>query len=170
MPKTRKPCPSCKEVTWYRRDVGDICENCKNDRKRLEYLEGQFAKINGESAQVYYSPAPHWNQYFHTHGADDELQRDFYDLAEALITPYSGEDFEGEINLLGKGSGGSFNNTRGTLRRDAAEAFVRLHQSMQPLLDAVYQAGFRDGNNLLMRLANGDISPNQYLQKTKEES
>lgn len=169
MAKTRKPCPSCKEVYPWQRDADDICPNCQNDRKRLEYLEAEFSKINSETVQVYYQAAPHWNQYFYSHcGADTgELQKAFYALAESIVVPYTGDYQEGGISLMGPGSGGGFRSgRRGLLRKDIAEAFIKLHQSIQPLLDAVHEDSFKQGHNLLMRLAAGDLSPNEYMKKS----
>lgn len=169
MAKTRKPCPSCGIVRPWGREVDQICNICQNDRKRLAYLENEFAKINSETVMVYYNAASHWNQYFHTHAQGSDatvLQEAFYELAEAMGIPYTGESTKGEIALLGKGTGGGFSmGKRGLLRRDIAEAFVKLHQSIQPVLDAVHEASFAQGDNLLMRLANGDLAPNDYLQK-----
>jgi hypothetical protein len=97
------------------------------------------------------------------------LQDAFYKLAEAISSPYTGEEFEGTLSLLGEGSGSSSgygSGKRGTVRRDVAEAFIELHQCIQPILDDVHKDSYQQGNNLLLRLASGDLSPNDYLVKS----
>lgn len=50
-----------------------------------------------------------------------------------------------------------------------AEAIRDLHIGTIDALELEYEEGKKDGHNLLVRLASGDLSPNEFFKKTDQE-
>lgn len=69
-----------------------------------------------------------------------------------------------EFNLLGKIEAGG--TSYAIMPRPLAEAIRDLYAMLQPALATEYAEGKRDGHNLLMRLASGDLAPNEYMDKS----
>jgi hypothetical protein len=128
-----------------------------------------MSHVNGDEAIVVFGKQPWWNEYIHTYstGTSDKINNAFHALAMSLIRPYSEWPGDREtIALMGKKYQGA---VYGVMRRESAEAFVLLWESIQPALNAAYQAGKDAGSNLLMRLATGDLAPNEFLKSREKK-
>lgn len=161
-----KPCPGCGEVNRHRK-ADELCWECKETLKFAKKLQEEFALVPDNKTVVVYGERPYWNGYFYCHDAKGDcgrlLQQVFLDLVKSIVVPYTGST-EKVTLLLGKIDG---LGQRGMMSTRTAEAIVALHKAIQPVLDAVYEAGKKDGSNLLMRLATGDIATNEFLEETK---
>ncbi len=167
MGQTSKPCHGCGSTRSH--ETGKLCRECQAKLDKADAILAQAAVTQDEQV-IQYGRAPHWNQYFHTHirGFLDygrTLQSAFYHLAEVITRPYVGGPvmYGSAPLLLGKCDSYDGRGTR-IGSKAVIEAVITLHQLMQPMLDAVYEQGKTDGTNLLIRLANGDLSPNAFLE------
>lgn len=164
---TKKPCPGCGKVDRYR-EADKVCKSCQHLIKRAKDLQEEEAPR--DSVFVRFSAVHHWNEYIYTRGAfaSEIIMKAFVRLALAASVPSLNEAWEdGDLYILGKLSSGSAD--RYLMNKEIAEAIKDLRFIAQDLIDSVYKKGKEDGHNLLMRLASGDISPNEYLKKTMEE-
>lgn len=164
MSKTRKPCPGCGETVY--RDADKVCNLCQKilekARDEEEFLKGQTDRV-----VIGYAERPYWNADIYTHSKKgDEIRDRFFDLVKAAAQPmlyYQTPEFY----VLGKMS--SYYPVCATMNRMAAEAIRDIYEMLNPILKAEYEAGKKDGHNLLMRLANGDLAPNAFMEKTNDE-
>lgn len=161
---TRKPCPGCGESGW--RESNKVCGNCRRLLDLMEKIE-KSENTKPDEVIVSFAEAPHWNEYFYAYQVGeigDDLRKSFFRLANAAITRQTLE-LESEFDLLGKTS--SYHPPRYVMSRNLAESIRDLHQMIQPMINAIYEKGKSDGHNLLMRLATGDIAPNQFLKESE---
>lgn len=162
--RTKKPCPGCGEVDIWRK-ADEVCRECKIKISRFDELEKETKKKS--EVFVYFGERYHWNKYIHTRGGleSSDLMKAFHRLALAAskfsLNPPHIKD---GILILDKVEGVGIGRI---MDKETAEAFLALHKMIQPLIDSVYESGKRDGHNLLMRLASGDLAPNEYMQETE---
>lgn len=160
---TKKPCPGCGEEVW--RNVGDVCRGCRDALNRVEAIDAQLAELSDDEIIVYFGRNPHWNEYISAKaGTSRNLMDIFHRVAIAGSSPslatYS------EFALLGKTDGISA-NVYAKMNRSLAEAIRELRVAVQDALKKEYETGKRDGHNLLIRLASGDLAMNEFDKAVK---
>lgn len=157
------PCPGCGKVKSYRKST-EVCRECGALLRKAKWLEEQLAKLEGDEIIVSYGTYAHWNEYIYSHaGIGRDLMGAVFDIAEAASRPAM--EYNSEFPLLGKIEPGG--TTYAVMPRPLAEAIRDLYAMLGPSLKAEYEKGKKDGRNLLMRLANGDIAPNEFFEKEK---
>lgn len=169
MPRgSKKPCPGCNKVDPWR-PASEVCSECKRALKRAAYLEEQLSKIEADEVMVTYGARAHWNSYIRTRSgkAGRELMGLFFNLAEAVSKPSTAHWTKSEFDLLGPpGSRGATRHV--TMPRSVAVAIRNLRLAVVRALELEYEAGKDHGHKLLLRLAEGDISMNEFDQRTSE--
>lgn len=164
-----KPCPGCGKTSSYRK-ADEVCMSCKALLNSAAKWKQQLVMLESGADQIVVAigKQSYWNEYIHDHirngkGYGRSLMDIFQRLALASSRP--AVELEAEYKLLGKiDPGGTMHIT---MPRSLAEVIKELHQFIQPMLDEVYSAGKHDGHRLLMRLAEGDLSPNEFLEETE---
>lgn len=160
-----KPCPGCGEID-SRRPADKVCNTCKAKLKRLDELEERLSG-NTDTVIVSFASAS-YNSYIWSkkRGSGNALQNAFYEIAFTAgkeLPAYS----KAEYDLLGKRHDvGTHHYHVMEMPRQLAEAIKNTYAMMNKILEGEYEQGKSDGHNLLMRLAQGDLSPNEYLQNT----
>lgn len=167
---TRKPCPGCGESSY--REVNSVCVSCEQALKQYWKVNEAIKEQNSNLIYVGYAPAAHWNSYIHAQGKDEEGERygsiirdRFFNMLELLATP-SMVHATPEFTLMGKTESGT---KTVLLPRPLAEAIKNLWDILRPAFKAEYETGKKDGKNLLMGLAKGEISPNDWMEEENEQ-
>lgn len=163
-----KPCPGCGKIESWR-PADEVCRECKQALKKIKDWEEQISKIGNDQIVVSFGLRDYWNQYIHDHVnhdvTDDHIGRNivsaFHRLALAASTPSL--EYHAEFELLGEAQGKQYV----IMQRSIAEAIRDLFALMQPSIEAIYKSGKLDGHNLLMRLATGDLAPNEFMDVTE---
>jgi hypothetical protein len=159
-----KPCPGCGQVKSWR-PASEVCTDCKRLLKRAAWLEEQVSRLGDDEIIVYYGSKPHWNEYISSQSnIGRDLMDSFFRLAEATTRPSLASDSTFGM-LLGKVEYGGGKYTVTTV--PIANAIRDLRDLVVKALKSEYLAGKKDGQNLLMQLANGDLSPDKFNQKSK---
>lgn len=165
----RKPCPECGETDIFRK-TGEICRECKRLIKLARAIDKQQNELESDFIFVRFSDTSHWNEYIKTEGRDynaKDPRKVLTRLALSVASPVffysSGRD---DLPILGKNESGS--GKQWTMKKETAEAIKELRDMIPELIDSAYSEGKRDGNNLLMRLASGDMAPNDWIKETAE--
>ena len=174
-----KPCPGCAQVKEWR-PAAEVCGDCKITLARATWLEEQLA-LSASDVLVVYGKHSHGNQYLrsqaHMPGGRESagrvLMEHFQKLARAASrpAPKTSDLQDGtHIEILGKpNSGGYAVSVEGVMPESLATAIRDLRQAVEEALAAEYAQGKRDGHNLLLRLAEGDISATDFNAKTQDE-
>lgn len=160
--RTRRPCPGCGEINPYR-EPEKVCSTCRNQLLLVDELKAEIEKIAPDEIRTHIGECPHWNQRIRF---DDGLLRKlFHQLVmlakrhEVERSRYASEGILGKIDL-----GASIDII---IRKDIADVISTLRIAVESALQAAYQDGKSDGHKLLMRLAAGDISINEFNNKAK---
>jgi hypothetical protein len=170
MRRIKKPCPGCGEPDLYR-EPDKVCRECRRLLDRVKAIEISEAAGENNLVGVQFGERYHWNEYIYTRGDFESrvIMEAFFNLARAAAKPSlnSVNDYDKDILILGRYDRGG--ETRSLMDKGIAEAIRDLRELIDPLIDSAYKAGKEDGHNLLMRLATGDLAPNEFLQETEEE-
>lgn len=170
MRRIKAPCPGCGDTDLYR-EKDKVCPECSRLLGRVKEIEKKEKSGENNLIGVRFGERYHWNQYIYTRGdfESEKIVSAFHRLALAssVHSLNSEANFNEDIILLGKIEGGA---VRFLMNKEIAESIRDLRNMIQPLIDSAYARGKEDGHNLLMRLASGDLSPNEYLKNTKEKS
>lgn len=159
-----KPCPGCGEVKSWR-PAKEVCTDCKRLLKRAVWLEEQLSKLDDDEVIVAFAERAYWNEYIYSHsGVGRNLMDIFHRLAKSGSRPSPRGN--AEFNLLGKIE--SFGGTNAIMPRPLAEAIAWLRDAVADALKKEYEEGKRDGHRLMMRLANGDLSMNDFDKETRK--
>lgn len=166
-----KPCPGCGEVVEWR-PADQLCQACKVLLARARAMAAELSRKPDEVA-VTFSSTPHLNKSIRVHG-DSFAVRTGEQLRKALVTialQMSRRDFgDAEVwfDLLGRTEYGYAAGGAYLMPRVMAEAVRDLRGLIATAIEQSYAAGRADGNNLLVRLAQGDLSPNDYLKESEQ--
>lgn len=160
-----KPCPGCKKVALGRA-AKDVCQVCEERLEKAERMERILSALSDDEIVVKFARFAHWNEYIYTKsGAGRNLMDMFQCVALAGSRP--SVEFSSEFRLLGSiDSGGT---AYAVMSHGLAEAIRDLRMAVGEALKLEYEQGKADGHNLLMRLASGDLSMNDFSVKTKED-
>lgn len=182
-PSTRKPCAICKETGW--RAADSPCPACLERFERLE-ARAKEALAYREGVKAIATPAS-WpsfkSEHYIGYGSSERLHTAFRDLCRsfpkstdegASVNVYHGTPHEDEVAPdVRAGSSGSPRNGRSVvvmMHPDTARALEAIHNLIGPCIDAAYDEGYRDGRNLLARLASGDLTPAEFSKKEIESA
>lgn len=166
---TKTPCPGCGQVDSTR-PASEVCSDCKTLLANAAKWEKQLSKVPKDEVVISFGEAYHWNQYLHTRDSksSEALMRQFHKLCKAAtIRETPTKNVKYEFTLMGKMDQTDWTSPKYVMSRELAEAIRDMYALLQPAIDAIYQKGKDDGHNLLMRLASGDLAPNEYMDKTK---
>jgi len=160
--QSTKPCPGCGQIGCYRKS-NEVCNDCKLKIKRSEFLEKELTKLTDDEIIVTFGRASHWNKYLHTHsGAGRNLMDIFQRIAESA----SRESMikKSDYVLLGKID--SFAEQYSVMPKKLADAIKDLRIDVEKAIEEEYKCGKKDGQNLLHQLASGDLSVNDFNERT----
>lgn len=153
-----KPCPGCGKVKLGRA-TKEVCRDCRFLLDRAIWLEEALSKMGDDEIVVAFGDHSHWNEYIYSHsGAGRNLMDDFQRVARAGSRQAT--TLIAEFELLGKVEGGG--HSYAIMLRPLAEAVRDLRVAVSEALEKEYSKGKADGHNLLMRLADGDLSVNDF--------
>lgn len=168
----KNPCPECGEIDIFRK-TGEICRECKRLINLARMIEDEQKKLEEDSVFVRFSDTYHWNEYIHTKGREYRsedprkvLTRLAISVSKLVISP---EWRQEALYVLGKRDPSSGSGKVWIMKRETAEAIQDLREMIPELIDSAYAQGKKDGSNLLLRLASGDMAPNEWIEKTKIE-
>lgn len=127
-------------------------------------MEKQLA-VTSEEIVVATGQKSHWNKYLYSHsghGRDvlGELHR------VVLCAGRQVNSFDEQFSILGDIQPGAA--IRVAMNRPLAEAIRDLRNVIQVALTEEYEAGKKDGHNLLKRLATGDLAVNEFMKNTEK--
>lgn len=182
--KTKTPCPGCGEV-YPNRHPNELCPHCRRQLdETIPMLKTAIKKLSQNRDRVAFGEVYHWNRYYrcpvtrskyHTlmNGDDNSalLRKALFDLAEK-ITVVDGVHTDKPLFPLGdpKDNFHMYNAIIGTMPAGAAQAFRTLVDLLQPIINDAFEAGKEDGASLLLSLASGDISMNDFDKQIKKQS
>lgn len=156
---SNRPCPGCGRIVEYRKS-DKVCQDCESKLKRVEFLEQQLSKLSQEEIVVAVGQCAHWNAYLYAHSAG--YGRKLMDVFQRVADAGSRASMtrNAEYSLLGKID--SFGEKYIVMPRALADAVRELRTEVQNAMKAEYEKGKTDGHSVLMRLANGDLSMNDF--------
>jgi hypothetical protein len=156
MGKTRSACPACKEPGEWR-DASDVCTSC-----RALINEGLMRRREiSQTPDVVIARLP-----FAAHGLPYILHapdaRDpFFELLKAISTPApheaKGGFGAGAVFVAGQKSGWD-DGDYVSVRSDLLPLLDDLYQRILEGAKCAYEEGYNDGANLLVRIAEGELS------------
>lgn len=171
MSLTKAPCPACKVVDKYRH-VTDVCSGCQRllrealaARDALEHLEGTELVVTGE-------PTAHWWEGYYeslpsccSHNTRDEIRKAYVKLVYLLGTTtdeYVPFD-DRRLYSLGKWESSSISMR---FKPAALKALRNLDEAIRKSLMETYEYARREGHNILLELARGELSVDEFNQQT----
>jgi hypothetical protein len=153
MPKTKKPCPACKNVEPSR-GADEICYRCedllKTARLLSEQQEREFPAVRLVPEQ------PHWLPRIWRSEADREAQEAFLAVCR-MIGKHLPKQHAKPLISKQESSWSSDTNIY-AFQEGIPEMLDRLYNALTKIPDAAYREGKRDGRNLLVRIAEGELS------------
>jgi hypothetical protein len=167
---TRKPCQGCGEVS-YTRKADELCANCQiliQEAKNERLKRSQIPETQCYTMPWRWYALPHIPYYQTTFGetqdTKDKIQTTFFSLLE-LSGVRSHE--HGQVYLI-EGSG-SANRQEGCRMKVAVrEDLNTLYHLIVMLSKEAYAEGKKDGQRLLTQLASGEMSINDFNERTIE--
>lgn len=151
--------------------ANEICDECKKIFEDYTRVTEEWRKRSRvDIMPVLAGSTPHWNDYYIIRGDKissrdfaKELQIAFYNLAIAASKPsMSLHNFNDTKSLLGRTEDFLSLEAHRLVKRDLGESIIALQKIIKPMLEEAYERGKQDGENLLMRLATGDITINDF--------
>ncbi len=167
-----KPCPGCKEMVWH--ETGGVCYACKRDLDHVIEMNQRVAKLrsDGTAATYRFSTVPHWNPGIYP-GPDFKDHDDYRELLRNLVVAVATEVFPQDTadrdnrqaeELLDAERNPYDNSARDTLAINptVANAIRALDKWCRQALPAAYNAGKGHGSKVLMQLASGNLTINDF--------
>ena len=164
--RSKKPCPGCKKIKLGR-SANDVCDDCAQLLHKAEWMEKELSPSDNEIV-ISFAKRSHWNKYLFTKAKTGQNLMDIFQrIAEAGSQKTTSQSTE--FQLLGKIDGwrSSSDTTYRTMSKLLAEAVQDLRIAVEQALELEYKQGKKDGHNMLIRLADGDLSINDF-NKTLE--
>jgi len=162
---SKKPCPGCGEVKQGRQ-VADVCSDCGNLLGKSKWMEEQLSRVSDNEIVVSFGEQAHWNTGFYTRShTGREILSILHHIVKSAAHPTLSQN--PEFEMLGKIDycGVSY----GTMSKPLAEGLRDLYWTLNKAFKAEYEVGKKDGHNLLMRLADGDIGADEFYRITDKE-
>jgi len=159
---SKKPCPGCKEVEHYR-PANEVCSECARLLKEAAWMEERLNKMADDEIVVMYGERYHWNKYIYSRASvSRDLMKIFQRLAEAASRPTTKRS--SEVQLLGDID--PFAQKYVIINKLLAETIIDLRREVQVALELEYKQGKKDGTSLLMGLADGSLSAQDFNDRT----
>lgn len=166
---TKKPCPGCKEIKPDRK-ADEVCYDCQCELRLAKQAAAAYAETMKEQIVVAFGRAPYWNHYLPIptpQTGNRELARDLqkvlHDLALAITNPTVDVWDRNAPHLLGEDSTPWQSQL---YYRYCSPETLKAMQDLRAILDEIvtsaYVAGKEDGRKLLVSLAQGDLTIDQY--------
>ena len=164
---SKKPCPGCGKIRPDR-PAKEVCAHCKRLIERATWLETELSKVGNDEIIVRYGIRYYQNEYIHTHSDSGRtLMRLFQSIAVSGSRISTSTD--AEFELLGKIDNYGFGGSYAVMSRSLAEAIRDLRIAVVSALKSEYEEGKKDGHNLLVRLASGELSMSDFDTEVDRE-
>lgn len=173
--ETQKPCPGCHKPGL--RDADSVCYECKKKLEEAEMARKQQEQDSGH--QIYHVPGADRFPNYHIparflHEDIRGRMRAISVIMEALVysigLPVLGRYFPSN-NLFYYPKGYrveySSRSTYLLFKPETAQAIDQLDTAIQTALEAAYQVGKQDGSRLLMQLADGELTVNEFNKQVE---
>ena len=184
------PCCGADPETDYGRPKGGICRVC------LEYIEmgkesEKRSALAGDKPYTWAREAHWWPGYYGQYDFSDEDRRDFrsrtgaqdvltdsmYVLVNELSTPAKGavldeRYFAPNVKTMGrlldcKQTHARYDGTMAVMiNQGIRDRLNNLDAAIRRALESVYKEGLRKGGSVLLQLAGGDLTVNDFNRKT----
>ncbi len=166
---TRKPCPACKEIKPDRK-ADDICYDCQRNLQLARQVSIAYAETMKDKIVVAFGQRSHWNKYLPIPTPQTgnrelarNLQKVLHDLALAITSPTVDKWDRNAPHLLGDDSSPWQSQL---CYRYCSPETLKAMQDLRAILDEIvtsaYEAGKEEGRKLLVGLAQGDLTIDQY--------
>ena len=189
MSRTTKPCPGCGEVDRYR-VANAVCGNCRRDLDAWKQHVASLGKLDAQTEIVELSEVDYaWPGFYngaHGHGLENfethqaGLQKGMhavaYRLAKAVYPKNQGPEDSWKAKPLfmrpsydyplGEHMHGWF-NTDALFAKTDIDLFRTLYDHIAQFAHLCYLSGVRDGQNILVGLANGTLDLERLEEKHK---
>lgn len=172
MPRTRKPCPGCHEEPVLGRDSESVCNDCK--KLLQEAIDARARKNRRADTELVGVPfAAHGFPYIVRLGTDlnDEVRDAFFALCELLGSQVQGIFVSTNASIVDL-SEDRFNHASPRawyLPKGLAAITTRLYDAIIRGSEAAYETGRSEGHQLLIGLATGRTSIDQFNEATVGE-
>jgi hypothetical protein len=163
---TKKPCPGCGEIV--QREAEKVCWQC---RKMLDEAEAaQTRQSREKDTEVVMLPWRYYSLPHISHAVGhgeprhgDEIQKAIRGIAELLGKP-AGFERGRSVSALVPGQEDYDYDGENTVRlpKGLRDLIERLYTAIMAATDYAYEEGCRDGNNLIVRLAKGEVSIEKF--------
>ena len=165
-----KPCPGCGKVVSGRKP-DEVCFLCREKLAKYDKLAAALGKTENDVRVVY-------DDWCHLNGkvlwTYDEHNGEFEGWLHRLVQAFSRPDTtkvtlddirEGRtptvVPVLGQSSG-SGKPRHALLPKPLVELIIEIRQLIPAIVKSRYEAGKRDGQNLLLQLASGELSQRDF--------
>lgn len=158
-PREKGTCPGCGESTSF--DKGHVCDGCAELLKLAREAQHKAEKRKGLLYSVtQYCPSFHAESGNGHHYVRSEVGKALGNAVMALGIP-APADRGDKIQQLFKRDLDDRDDTRGTileLGKEGADACRELYAEIQDAIQAAFDDGYQQGQNLLFQLASGEVS------------
>lgn len=169
MALTKKPCPGCGRVD-PERAANSVCHQCKHDLElsKAYKVELELRQKKNLSGIEWIRIPDNWSGL--PRFCNDELKLAIYNLILKLGKPLdkSNTQIQRTAELPHKQYSGHYTNAYNRfvcVPVGVRAALVELFEQIRLSLDSTYASGKRYGRSILHRLADGDISMNDFFNR-----
>lgn len=164
--RVRKPCPGCG-----RSDVGrkaeNVCSDCAESIKLGTALRGKEDK----AATFSIPRADWWPKFYHRDGNAEGLGELFGETVHAIVKKPKTKQFSNQRIPTSARNGGTHSWWEAViLSKTGAQYIDRLDQEIRKALDNAFIEGFRKGNDMLVRLAAGELTNDKFSDQVLEHT
>jgi hypothetical protein len=178
MPKqthTRKPCPGCGEPYW--REVDKVCNACATLIAEAQAERARIAAAANnpqfEIASLLSTEPTFYGQWQGANTEHERLREAFRELIFSVIAEEELRDHyfsPDQCHKLFKSYAIGYSSTTYlAMPPGAAQKLEELKEAIQVYLAVIYQKGVERGQSVILGLAGGDISVNEFNQITTGE-
>lgn len=164
--QSTKPCHGCGSTLPHWSD--QVCDQCATAIKGYNTIMAERAAA-GDMVEMIAKERSYALPHMFKCPDDQrkEIQESILKLTNALSTPAVGVWTSGKAHIFDfKGQYGSSDfSTVVRIRPEHAQALGTLYEAMRQGFELAYQSGYGDGRNLLMGLASGKITSDEFNDK-----
>ncbi len=174
---TKAPCPGCGQSRDYSfRLKNEVCDNCKNDLHEIERLRKEMGERK-DMVNVLVGDVSYFNDGFYDvlemdSDLRDSLAKDFFEvvLSVGLKPPINPRDIK-EVDrkrVYAEPPSERYEENNLVLLMTAREqrALLKLNADIKMALSEAFAVGLKKGSDLLVKLANTELSPTLFDQTT----
>lgn len=154
-----RTCPACNE-TERRSDKG-LCGDCKLLIEEAK-IQREWQELSKGEIETYRLPSSDYNlPYIHhlPHYGDDVFQKAFFGLLNRLGEPVARNS---NSSFLISDTTESYHGKSVAMQPELRELLNTIYQEIRAFTKLAYQEGFKDGGNMIGRLANGSLSIDDF--------